>query len=41
MFFVVVVDLVKRDVLALVGEIQHYGNARYYYYCCCCCCCYH
>ena len=28
----VVVDLVKRGVLTLVGEIQHYRNDRYYYY---------
>ena len=27
----VVVDLVKRGVLTLVSEIQHYRNDRYYY----------
>ena len=27
----VVVDLVKRGVLTLVGEIQHYRNDSYYY----------
>ena len=28
----IIVDLVKRDLLTLVSEIQRYRNDRYYYY---------
>ena len=28
----ITVDLVKRGMLTLVGEIRRYGNDRYYYY---------